>query len=92
MAPQGMPAGVKLSRQSLVSCRMGIKPGSRIAGWSSNAMIPQVVQPSRWFWSDSRVTGIVFGLLVVPDVRANIRTSVFGPKRARVSPLRTLSM
>ena len=38
------------------------------------------------------VTGIVLGLAVVPEVMANIRTSVPGPNRALVSPSRTRAM
>ena len=47
IAPQGMPAGVKLSRQSLAIWRIGRSPLRSISGWASNAWMPQIVQPSR---------------------------------------------
>ena len=45
--PQGIPAGVKRSRQSLAICRIGLRPPLSMSSWASKAWIPQIVQPSR---------------------------------------------
>ena len=47
IAPQGMPDGVVLSRQSLAIWRIGLRPLWMISGWASKARMPQIVQPSR---------------------------------------------
>ena len=47
IAPQGMPEGVLLSRQSPASWRIGLSPRLRPLKWRSKAWMPQIVHPSR---------------------------------------------
>ena len=67
---------------------MSLLPGRCGRGSS----LPQMNQPRRYSSKNWRVTGMNFDALVVPDVRANIKTFVPGANIAPSSPRFTRSM